>query len=378
MDALLNQISSSILDHQLFQRGEKILVGVSGGLDSVVLLHALNSLSVEWGWDLTVAHLNHRLRGRSSAGDARFVETLSRRLGIRFCGSVAEVRTIARRDCISLEMAGRQARHAFFKQAALDNNCTSVALAHHADDQVELFFLRLLRGSGEGLGGMRWIGALPNHSQIRLVRPLLNLPKSVLKEYAATMSLCFREDASNADLDFRRNRIRHELLPLLRKSYQAGLDSVVTRTMNILSAEADCVGDLARQWMKARQPDFGSLPVAVQRRALQSQLYAAGIIPDFVQIETLRSTPHQAVNLSQAQRPSKVRERAVARDEAGSIYFPTPPAEVPVEPEVEVPVELGFRGNHDSGEGFFEVARRDSPGPRSCAPAQGSESVRIF
>ena len=108
MDVLLGQIRSNILDRQLFKRGERILVAVSGGVDSIVLLHALNSLALEMGWKLTVAHLNHLLRGRSGNGDARFVEAFTRRLGLRFRGTVAEVQSIARQNRISLEMAGRQ------------------------------------------------------------------------------------------------------------------------------------------------------------------------------------------------------------------------------------------------------------------------------
>jgi tRNA(Ile)-lysidine synthase len=363
MDMLLKQIRANILDRQLLRSGEGILVAVSGGVDSMVLLHILNSLAAEMKWDLTVVHLNHHLRGRSSDADARFVETLTRRWGLRFSGSVAEVPVIARQNRISLEMAGRLARHACFKQAALENKCTSIALAHHADDQLELFFLRLLRGSGEGLGGMQWISPLPNHPQLKLVRPLLNLPKAFLKEYAAANKLSFREDASNADVDFQRNRIRHELLPLLRKSYQAGLDSVVTRTMDILSAEADCMGDIARQWMKARRPDFSSLHVAVQRRALQYQLYSAGIIPDFMQVESLRCFPHRPVNLRKEQRHGPMEETqavdrqqhsasceaTVSRDAQGNIYFPEPPVEDRLETDFELLVELGLRGKRDLG-----------------------------
>jgi tRNA(Ile)-lysidine synthase len=205
---LLKQIRANVLDHQLFRSGEKILIAVSGGVDSIVLLHVLNTLAAEMRWDLTVAHLNHRLRARDSNADAKFVETVARRMRLRYSGSKDEVQAIARQNSISLEMAGRQARHAFFKQAALENKCTSIALAHHADDQLELFFLRLFRGSGEGLGGMHWISALPTHPQLKLVRPLLNLPKAVLRDYAAAKKLAFREDASNASLNFQRNRIR--------------------------------------------------------------------------------------------------------------------------------------------------------------------------
>ena len=380
MDVLLGQIRSNILDRQLFKRGERILVAVSGGVDSIVLLHALSSLALEMGWNLTVAHLNHLLRGRSSNGDARFVEAFTRRLGLRFRGTVAKVQSIARQNRISLEMAGRQARHTFLAEVARESKSTSIALAHHADDQVELFFLRLLRGSGEGLGGMDWISALPGHPNLRLCRPLLNLPKAVLKEYAARMNLSFREDASNANLDFQRNRIRHQLLPLLKKDYQVGLESVVARTMDILSAEADCVGDIARQWIKTRRPGFSSLPVAVQRRALQSQLYAVGIIPDFAQVESLRCFPHRPVNLRKEQRNGpkegsgpqhsvKSGEASVARDGQGSIYFPETAVEdlVETDTDLELPIQLGLKGKRNIGGAALCWRVENRPGSKAIS-----------
>ncbi len=382
MDAFLKQLRSNIADRQLLPHGERILVAVSGGVDSMVLLHALSSLSVEMGWDLTVGHLNHLLRGRSSDGDAEFVESFAQRRGIRFCGSAAEVRTLAHQNGLSLEMAGRQARHAFFKRAARDNQCTSVALAHHADDQVELFFLRLLRGSGDGLGGMQWNVEFPSHPSLRLVRPLLNLSKAVLQDFAVQTNIAFRKDASNADLDFQRNRIRHKLLPLLRREYQAGLDSVLLRTMEILSAEAHCVGDIARQWLNTRRPEFSSLSVAVQRRALQGQLIVAGVVPDFAQVESLRSVPHRPVNLSGVQRanlrqkregtgaqvPLTIAAASVARDEHGLIFFPEPASKNPGVSSLELPVELNLRGKMSLGGGSLkwriENPRNTGAGPR--------------
>src|SRR5439155_18233268 len=130
----------------------------------------------------------------------------------------AEVRQFARAHKLSLEMAARKLRHDFLARAAAQKSIPTVALAHHADDQLELFFLRLLRGSGgEGLAGMKWRNRSPSNPQIELVRPLLDLPKAPLREFAIQKHIKFREDASNKCLDFRRNRIRHELLPLLRR-----------------------------------------------------------------------------------------------------------------------------------------------------------------
>src|SRR5512139_2940940 len=129
----------------LFRDGQALLVACSGGLDSTVLLHVLNRLAVRHGWRLTVAHFDHRLRGTASGADAAWTKREARRLGLRFIGGRGEVRRLADRKRLSLEMAGRELRHKFLAAAARRLRITTVALAHHADDQVELFFLRLLR-----------------------------------------------------------------------------------------------------------------------------------------------------------------------------------------------------------------------------------------
>ena len=129
-----------------------------------------------------------------------------------------------------------------------------VALAHHADDQVELFFLRLLRGAGgEGLAGMKWRSPSPVDGKITLVRPLLDATKAELREFARENKIRFREDATNARLDLPRNRVRNELLPLLRRRYQPALTRTILRLMEIVGAEAEVVGEMARQWLDSRR-----------------------------------------------------------------------------------------------------------------------------
>src|SRR5438552_4036069 len=129
-------------------------------------------------------------------------------------------------------MAARKRRHDFLARTALRMRISTVALAHHADDQLELFFLRLLRGSGgEGLAGMKWRNLSPSDPRIQLARPLLDQPKSALRAYAAEQKIVFREDASNALVDIQRNHVRHELLPLLRKKFQPALGKTISRVM---------------------------------------------------------------------------------------------------------------------------------------------------
>ena len=251
MSDLLDHVEQSIRARRLFRPGQPILVAVSGGVDSIVLLHLLHELAGKHRWQLTVAHFNHRLRGRSSDADERLVRGTAERLKVPVLTEGADVRAFARRENLSLEMAARKLRHDFLARAAAQGRIPSVALAHHADDQLELFFLRLLRGSGgEGLAGMKWRNPSPSDPSIELVHPLLDQPKAVLIEYAADQGIRYREDASNAALDFQRNRIRHELLPLLRRSYQPALDRTISRAMDIIGAEAEFAAEAAREWLR--------------------------------------------------------------------------------------------------------------------------------
>ncbi len=330
MSKLLDQVNQRIRARRLFGPGQRILVAVSGGVDSMVLLRVLHELAPRHGWQLTAAHLNHQLRGRSSAADERLVRRTVQRLKVPLVVGRAGVREFARARRLSLEMAARELRHDFLARTARRRRIPSVALGHHADDQLELFFLRLLRGSGgEGLGGMKWRTPSPSDPGIELVRPLLDQPKALLAEYAAECGVQYREDASNAALDFRRNRIRHELLPLLRRKYQPALDRTILRVMEIVGADAEFAAAAAREWLggggspksEVRSPkservraslrpprsrpvaagrllhgqeggrrglQFDELPLAVQRRCVQLQLVSQGIAPEFELVEQLR------------------------------------------------------------------------------------------
>lgn len=337
MSRLIEQVERTIQTRRLFAAGQRILVAVSGGLDSVVLLQVLHELSKQHGWLLAVGHLNHQLRGRSSEADERLVRRLAQSLGLPVLIERADVRGLARTKKVSLEMAARELRHDFLARAALAQQACTVALAHHADDQLELFFLRFLRGSGpEGLAGMKWRSPSAANANVVLARPLLEQPKSALREYAKKHKLKYREDASNTCLDILRNRLRHDLLPLLRRRYQPALTNIAIRTMDLLGAEADVVAEAATEWLQARRvalvgrrkkisqkpanahtASFTELPVAVQRRCLQRQLFEQGVVPDYDLIEQIRLAPGRRVSVCGT--------IGCFRDSAGLVYLePTP------------------------------------------------------
>jgi tRNA(Ile)-lysidine synthase len=193
-------------------RGTRWLAGVSGGADSVALLHLLHRNGFR---KIFVCHLNHRLRGRASAADARFVEKLADRLGYICESAEANVRTRMKLQGESMETAARHARQNFFSECAAKFRCRRILLAHHADDQAETVLWNLLRGS-HGLRGMRGeqeirIAGKP----LEIIRPLLGLRRAELVQWLREHSLDWREDASNREAVAVRNRLRNEVFPLL-------------------------------------------------------------------------------------------------------------------------------------------------------------------
>ena len=331
MSDLLNRLDRMITSHRLLSRSQPVLIAVSGGLDSMVLLHLLHQLSKKHDWQLAVAHFNHQLRGGSSDADERLVKRGAQKLKLPFFVQRADVRKAARRYGLSVEMAARRLRHEFLARTAAKLKIQTIALAHHADDQLELFFLRLFRGSGgEGLAGMKWRNPSPHDRTIQLVRPLLDVPKLMLVAYAADHGIRFREDASNALLDIPRNRIRHKLLPLLRSEFQPALDRTLPRVMEIIGAEAEFVSQLAADWIvqlrrikaprkrKSAHPTFAELPIPVQRRCVQLQLRQIGFSGDFELVEQLRTRPNFPIAANKEGSPAP---QCVFRNDQGKVVL---------------------------------------------------------
>jgi tRNA(Ile)-lysidine synthetase-like protein len=208
-----------MLDHGMPELG-RILVAVSGGADSTALLLLLHRLAKTMRTELHVAHFDHGLRGRAAAREESFVRSLCDALCVPCTSGSADVRETARTARIGLEDAARRERYAFLARVAAEAGCSAVATGHTASDQAETVLLHLIRGTGlKGLGGMQPVSSWPfeGHRGLRLVRPLLRLSRQDTLAVCAAFAIEPLEDESNASPRFRRNRIRHEVLPLLRE-----------------------------------------------------------------------------------------------------------------------------------------------------------------
>ncbi len=276
--------------HHLLVPGQTVVVAVSGGADSVALLDVLARLAPDLGVGLHVGHLDHGLRP-TSADDAAFVADLARQMGLTVTVGAVDVRRLVREERLAQEEAARQARYAFLGALAQAVGAAAVATAHHADDQAETVLLNLLRGAGlAGLRGMQPRAPLPvpSHQNISLIRPFLALPRAEIRAYVAARGLAYREDTTNQDTGFTRNRVRHELLPLLQ-TYNPAIVATLSRTARSLAEDYEMVQTLVdAAWPQVvRAADGGvtldlaalaAQPVAVRRHLVRRAIvHAVGL-----------------------------------------------------------------------------------------------------
>ena len=259
---LVARVRDAIVQHRLAMPGEMVVVGVSGGPDSLCLLHVLRRLSSELALNLHVAHLNHQMRGEDASADAAFVARLAAEWSLPVTIESADVPALARAEKLALEEAARRARYAFLARVAGQVSARTIAVAHNADDQTETVLMHWLRGSGlAGLRGMLpstpmadlrlevgdWASAAASHTSstespvsdfqsLTLVRPLLAIPRADIEAYCARHSLQPRFDRSNLDTTYFRNRLRHELIPLL-ETYNVNIREVLRRSASVIAAD---------------------------------------------------------------------------------------------------------------------------------------------
>lgn len=229
---ILRTVKQTIASHRMLTAGDSVLIAVSGGPDSVTLVHVLHTLAAEYALRMAVAHLNHGLRQKDSDRDAEFVADIARQLDLPFYVKKKDVRQLQQSAHLSLEEAARKIRYRFFEEICARNGFNKIAIGHHSNDNAELVLMNLLRGSGPlGLSGIAPV------RDGKIVRPLIHLKRSEIVDYIAEKKLPFVTDASNADLSFTRNRIRHHLIPELEKAYNPAIIETLNRLGSIMRAE---------------------------------------------------------------------------------------------------------------------------------------------
>ncbi len=275
--------------------GEKIIVGVSGGADSVFLLHLLAKLQ----FSLIGAHFNHNLR-ESAGQDANFTKELCANLRIPFVGEQGDVNSFVRLTGKTVEEAARILRYRFLVSVALSNQANYIAVAHNADDQVETMLMHLMRGSGlSGLVGMKYATVIEEfHPSIKIIRPILSIWRVKIEEYLKVNHLDFCVDETNFDQTYTRNNIRHKILPFLSRDYP-NLHNRLFQTAEILRSDMELLDDvISHKWQEManiRYPglvciDRGSFRLenhAVQRHLLRRSAYYLQPITRDISFETI-------------------------------------------------------------------------------------------
>lgn len=261
---LIKKVQNTVFQRGLFARGEKIVVGVSGGPDSVCLLDVLAKIATKSGMRLIIAHVNYGLRGEDSKKDEYFVRKLAEKYGIR--SSVFEAKSKGK---IS-ENVLRETRYEFFEKVRKKNKFGLIAVAHNTDDQVETFLMRIIRGAGlQGLSAMKYKNG-------KIIRPLLDVSRKEILEYLKKNDLKFREDKTNLQNLFFRNKVRNELIPYLEKNFNPNIRRTIFRSIDNIAEDYSLIAGLAEQELKTMKQlsvkKILNLHPALQREILRNFL----------------------------------------------------------------------------------------------------------
>lgn len=276
---VLRKVENTVTTHGMLKQDDSVLIGVSGGPDSVALLHVLRLLTPRFSLTVGVAHLNHCLRGHASDKDAEFVKSIAERLNLPCYIHKEDVRTYQIENRLSPEEAGRRIRYAFLNTVARTNRFNRIALGHHADDNAELVLMNLLRGSGPtGLSG------IPPVRDGKIIRPLIKIRRSEIIHFLNQNRLRYISDSSNQEMRYLRNSVRHRLIPMLQKGYNPKIPETLNRLSSIMRSEEawieDVIHPLFESSVSTAQNDHINFSVSVLRRfhaAAQRRIIRKGI-----------------------------------------------------------------------------------------------------
>jgi len=285
----LRRAASSCFDsvHPPLLLSSPLLVAVSGGPDSITLVHVL----IEMGYKVEIAHFDHQTRGEGSAEDARFVEALAKQLGLPFHLRAEDIETGADQSPMSFEEYARTRRYAFFVETAKSRGCAAIATGHHADDQAETVLMRILRGTSPA--GVAGTPPVTERDGVRVVRPFLGARRAEILAWLHERGLRYCHDESNLDTDFVRNRIRHDLLPQLRREYNPRVVEALDRLAELARTEDDLLQLLAADFSvkcvlggdTILREAFARGHRALQRRAVMDVANRRTLRPDAEHVE---------------------------------------------------------------------------------------------
>jgi tRNA(Ile)-lysidine synthase len=379
--SLIKKVENYIREQLLIRPGERIAVAISGGADSVALVRILLVLRSEFGVVLSVAHFNHRIRGADADADEQFVKALAEKFQLEcHCGN-ADVPAYSTEHKLSLETAAREVRQRWFGELVQQGKADKVATAHTLDDQAETVLMRILRGAG----GRGLAGIAPRRQEKNLIRPLLAITRPEIEEYLRGLKQSWREDATNHNLHHTRNRIRHELLPLLERDYNPALRQQLASLADIARAEEEYwekeIPGLVSRLIRSGKPSrsgrssgpaespvraldlapFQALPLAVQRRLLRAMGEQFDTALEYHHVQQLLTLIHEKQSGKELPLPGGLvatrsfRELQIRQEEAealqeGYCYRLVVPGEVEIpELKVKIRAQLVSAGNNISG-----------------------------
>lgn len=304
---VIEQVRRFIAEQRLVSPGDRVAVAVSGGADSVALLRVLLDLRADFGIVIAVAHFHHGIRGQEADADRDFVTQLAADLELELHAGSGNATLYAREKGMSLETAARELRHKWFSTLLDQKKADKIATGHTLDDQAETVLMRVLRGAGaKGLAGIS-----PLHAEKRLVRPLLAITRKEIEEYLVRLKQGWREDSSNQDLVHTRNRVRHQLLPVLERDFNPNVRQTLADLAEVARAEAEywhsAVAELLPRVLRAGKPSrsgrsnrgnasgtwsldiaaMNTLPQALQRHVLHHMALQLGVTFEFKHIQQL-------------------------------------------------------------------------------------------
>lgn len=250
---MIDKIKENIEKYKLLECNDKVLVGVSGGPDSVALLHVLKHLQPIYNLTLSICHLNHQLRGEDADADAYFVETLGQQLGIKTYIYSRNVSEYSKDHKMSFEEAARELRYECFRKVMQATQSNRLAIGQNKNDQVETFFLRAFRGAGlEGLTAIK-------HKRQDVIRPLLGISRDEIVAYIDRHHLEYRIDKTNYEVLYARNKIRNELVPYIKENFNENIIDQIYRSVQLLQEDLDFIDlsvDQIYQSMNLKKPRY--------------------------------------------------------------------------------------------------------------------------